>query len=606
MCGIIGYLGNNEAAPILVDALRRLEYRGYDSAGIATLRDGELGRRRAVGKLVNLSDALVHTPLSGKTGIGHTRWATHGPPTESNAHPHQAKTVSVVHNGIIENFRSLKSELENRGYKFETETDTEAVAVTCQAFLDDGLDPSAAALGTVSRLAGAFSLCFLFGGHDDLIFAARRGSPLVVGHGKGEMFVASDAIALSGLATKVTYLEDGDCAEISRSGAVIFDMAGQTAARSSSPMPFDSSVSEKSGYKHYMAKEIFEQPKVLNRSVGRFASDNGRFARMPGAPNFAELSRINLVACGTAYLACKIASYWFEGIAKIPAEVEVASEFRYRELLIDNRTLSIFVSQSGETADTLAALRHVKRNDLPNLGILNNSSSSMARECDNSVEIDAGVEIGVASTKAFTCQLATLAMLSVIAGRDRNQVNERDELRISREMVALPGLLNTALATDEAIKELAEELADSQSAIFIGRGTMFPLALEGALKLKEISYIHAEGFPSGELKHGPIALVDKRLPVIVCAPSGPLFEKTVSNIEEVKARGAKILLISDVDGIAEAGSGLWKTLVMPSVDPFLAPILYAVPLQLLAYHTAVVKGTDVDQPRNLAKSVTVE
>ena len=606
MCGIIGYLGNNEAAPILVDALRRLEYRGYDSAGIATLRDGELGRRRSVGKLVNLSNALVHMPLAGKTGIGHTRWATHGPPTEANAHPHQAKTVSVVHNGIIENFRSLKSELENRGYEFETETDTEAVAVTCQAFLDDGFDPSAAALETVSRLNGAFALCFLFSGRDDLIFAARRGSPLVVGHGAGEMFVASDAIALSGLAKKVTYLEDGDCAEISRSGAVFFDETGQTAARSSSPMPFDSSVSEKSGYKHYMAKEIFEQPKVLNRSVGRFASDDGRFARMQGAPNFAELSRINLVACGTAYLACKIASYWFEGIAKIPVEVEIASEFRYRELLIDNRTLSIFVSQSGETADTLAALRHVKQNGLPNLGILNNSSSSMARECDNSVEIAAGIEIGVASTKAFTCQLATLAMLSVIAGRDRNQVREPDELRISREIMELPGLLNTALATDEAIKELAEELADSQSAIFIGRGTMFPLALEGALKLKEISYIHAEGFPSGELKHGPIALVDKRLPVIVCAPSGPLFEKTVSNIEEVKARGAKILLISDDDGIAEAGSGLWKTLVMPSVDPFLAPILYAVPLQLLAYHTAVVKGTDVDQPRNLAKSVTVE
>lgn len=606
MCGIIGYLGNNEAAPILVDALRRLEYRGYDSAGIATLRDGELGRRRAVGKLVNLSDALVHSPLAGKTGIGHTRWATHGPPTEANAHPHQAGTVSVVHNGIIENFRSLKLELEGRGYRFETETDTETVAVMCRAFLDGGSSPSAAALSTVGRLDGAFALCFLFSGHDDLIFAARRGSPLVIGHGTGEMFVASDAIALSGLAEKVTYLEEGDCAEVSRSGAVFFDDAGRTAVRSPSPMPFDSSVSDKSGYKHYMAKEIFEQPKVLSHSLGRFASGDGRIVRLPGTPNFAELNRVNLVACGTAYLACKIASYWFAGIAKIPAEVSIASEFRYRELLIDNRTLSIFVSQSGETADTLAALRYVKQKGLPNLGILNNSSSSMARECENFAEIGAGVEIGVASTKAFTCQLATLALLSVAAGRDRNRIDEVEEVRIAREIMALPGLLNAALATDDAIRELAEELADSQSAIFIGRGTMFPLALEGALKLKEISYIHAEGFPSGELKHGPIALVDKRLPVIVCAPSGPLFEKTVSNIEEVKARGAKILLISDADGVAEAGVGLWKTLVLPSVDPLLAPILYAVPLQLLAYHTAVVKGTDVDQPRNLAKSVTVE
>ena len=606
MCGIIGYLGNNEAAPILVDALRRLEYRGYDSAGIATLRDGELGRRRAVGKLVNLSDALVHSPLAGKTGIGHTRWATHGPPTETNAHPHQAKTVSVVHNGIIENFRSLKSELEGRGYRFETETDTETVAVMCQAFLDEGLDPRAAALKTVCRLNGAFALCFLFNRHDDLIFAARRGSPLVVGHGTGEMFVASDAIALSGLAEKVTYLEEGDCAEISRSGAVFFDDDGLSAVRSPSPMPFDSSVSEKSGYKHFMAKEIFEQPKVLNRSLARFTSGDERIARLPGAPNFADLSRINFVACGTAYLASEIASYWFERIAKIPTEVKVASEFRYRELLLDNSTLSIFVSQSGETADTLAALRHVKQNGLPNLGILNNSLSSMARECDNFVEIGAGVEIGVASTKAFTCQLATLALLAVVAGRDRNRVCEAEEVRISREIAALPGLLNAALAIDDAIRELAEELADSQSAIFIGRGTMFPLALEGALKLKEISYIHAEGFPSGELKHGPIALVDKKLPVIVCAPSGPLFDKTVSNIEEVKARGAKVLLISDADGVAEAGAGLWKTLVLPRVDPLLAPILYAVPLQLLAYHTAVVKGTDVDQPRNLAKSVTVE
>ena len=606
MCGIIGYLGNNEAAPILVDALRRLEYRGYDSAGIATLLNGELGRRRAVGKLVNLSDALVHSPLAGKTGIGHTRWATHGPPTETNAHPHQARTVSVVHNGIIENFRSLKSELEGRGYRFETETDTETVAVMCQAFLDEGLDPRAAALKTVGRLSGAFALCFLFSGHDDLIFAARRGSPLVVGHGTGEMFVASDAIALSGLAEKVTYLEEGDCAEISRSGAVFFDDDGLSAIRSPSPMPFDSSVSEKSGYKHFMAKEIFEQPKVLNRSLGRFTSGGERIARLPGAPNFADLSRINFVACGTAYLASEIASYWFERIAKIPTEVKVASEFRYRELLIDSSTLSIFVSQSGETADTLAALRYVKQNGLPNLGILNNSLSSMARECDNFVEIGAGVEIGVASTKAFTCQLATLALLAVVAGRDRNRVCEAEEVRISREITALPGLLNAALDTDDAIGELAEELADSQSAIFIGRDTMFPLALEGALKLKEISYIHAEGFPSGELKHGPIALVDKKLPVIVCAPSGPLFDKTVSNIEEVKARGAKVLLISDADGVAEAGAGLWKTLVLPRVDPLLAPILYAVPLQLLAYHTAVVKGTDVDQPRNLAKSVTVE
>lgn len=606
MCGIVGYVGGNEAAPILVDALRRLEYRGYDSAGIATLRAGELDRRRAVGKLSNLADALVHEPLAGKIGIGHTRWATHGAVTVANAHPHFSTQVAVVHNGIIENFRELKSELAEAGQVFHTETDSESVAVLCQSNLDAGMAPEDAAFETIGRLRGAFALCMLFSGQENLIFAARKGPPLLIGRGDAESFVASDSIALSGLAGTVSHLEDGDCAVIDRSGAKIFDSSRKPVRRSKSKIVPDPAVAEKGGYKHFMAKEIFEQPKVLGDALGHLVGRNGEIAEFAGVQDFSGVERVKLVACGTAYLACQIASYWFESLARLPTDAEIASEFRYRDVLAGDRCLAFFVSQSGETADTLAALRHAKSAGMRGIGILNNSASTLAREADATIEVRAGVEIGVASTKAFICQLATLAAMAARAARDRGELDAAGSKRIAGLMAGLPGLLNSALSADSEINGIAEELAEASSAIFLGRGPMFPLALEGALKLKEISYIHAEGFPSGELKHGPIALVDKRLPVVVFAPSGHLFGKTMSNVEEVKARGAKVVLVSDAEGVARAADGVWRTLVMPDVDPLLAPILYAVPLQLLAYHTAVAKGTDVDQPRNLAKSVTVE
>jgi glucosamine--fructose-6-phosphate aminotransferase (isomerizing) len=604
MCGIVGVLGNHEVAPLLVESLKRLEYRGYDSAGIATINNGKLDRRRATGKLVNLSDLLVHEPLAGKSGIGHTRWATHGAATTTNAHPHRSGPVAVVHNGIIENFRELRTELALAGLTPESETDTETVALLARMYIDQGATPVDAARQTLKRLHGAFALCFLFDGEQDLIVAARKGSPLAIGHGDGEMFVGSDAIALAPMTDRITYLEEGDYAVITRKGAVIYDEADRLANRAESRIAVDSTRIEKAGYKHFMAKEIAEQPVVLADALKRYVS-NGAL-NLPADVDFTEVDRISMVACGTAAYACHVAKYWFEQIAGIPCEIDVASEFRYREPPLSPKQWALFVSQSGETADTLAALRYTRDKVAKIVAVVNVPTSSIAREADLALPIMAGIEVGVASTKAFSCQLITLAMLALKAGVDRGRLTPDALARHLTDLAALPGLMNHALALSANVASICDELAEAQDVLFLGRGAMFPLALEGALKLKEISYIHAEGYASGELKHGPIALIDNRVPVIVLAPRDHLFEKTVSNMQEVMARHGKVLLISDAQGVAEAGMDCWKTLVMPAVSNTFAPILYAIPAQLLAYHTAIAKGTDVDQPRNLAKSVTVE
>ncbi|MCP5071710.1 MAG: glutamine--fructose-6-phosphate transaminase (isomerizing) [Rhodobacteraceae bacterium] len=607
MCGIVGILGNHEAAPILVDALKRLEYRGYDSAGIATVQDGKLERRRAVGKLVNLSDKLVHEPLRGRAGIGHTRWATHGAPTVENAHPHRAGDVAVVHNGIIENYRVLRDELSAAGVSFETETDTETVVKLCMSHLNAGSTPEQAARETVARLEGAYALCFLFDGFEDLLIATRKGSPLAIGHGDGEMFVGSDALALAPMTDQITYLEEGDFAVVSRRGAEIRDAAGKLANREKRGISKEAMSADKGVYKHYMAKEIAEQPSVLANAVQFYtnAAHSQIVLPEPGL-DFSEVDKITMVACGTAYLACNVAKYWFEQIARLPVELDVASEFRYREPPMSPRSIALFVSQSGETADTLAALRYCSENVAKTVAVVNVDESSISREADISLPILAGMEIGVASTKAFTCQLAVLAGLATVAARQRGHLDAKTEDEIVTALYGLPGLLNQALAQETAIKATCAQLSKSRDALFLGRGQMFPLAMEGALKLKEISYIHAEGYASGELKHGPIALVDENMPVIVMAPKDALFDKTVSNMQEVMARGGRVLLVTDSEGAEIASEGVWRTIIMPKVHPMLTPIIYAVPAQLLAYHTAVHKGTDVDQPRNLAKSVTVE
>ncbi|NBE09001.1 glutamine--fructose-6-phosphate transaminase (isomerizing) [Paragemmobacter ruber] len=607
MCGIVGVLGNHEAAPLLVEALKRLEYRGYDSAGIATVNGGRLDRRRAVGKLVNLSDLLVHEPLAGKAGIGHTRWATHGAATVTNAHPHRAGPVAVVHNGIIENFRELREELAAAGYVQESQTDTETIALLAQMHMARGMTPVEAARETLKRLHGAFALCFLFDGEDDLMIAARKGSPLAIGHGKGEMFVGSDAIALAPMTDRITYLEEGDWAVITRAGAEIFDAADRRANRAETRIQIDQARVEKAGYKHFMAKEIAEQPVVIADALKHYTGGGVNPAlHLPEGVDFSGVDRITMVACGTASFACHVAKYWFEQIAGLPAEIDIASEFRYREPPLSDKSWAIFVSQSGETADTLAALRYAKERVAKVVSVVNVPTSSIARESDLSLPILAGVEVGVASTKAFTCQLTVLALLAIKAGLDRGRLDAEAARELLGALRNLPGLMNHALALSAPIAAIAEELAEAQDVLFLGRGAMYPLALEGALKLKEISYIHAEGYASGELKHGPIALIDARVPVIVLAPRDGLFDKTVSNMQEVMARHGKVLLISDAAGVAEAGAGTWRTLTLPEVPAAFAPILYAVPAQLLAYHTAIAKGTDVDQPRNLAKSVTVE
>ena len=605
MCGIVGVLGDHEVAPILVEALKRLEYRGYDSAGIATVHGGHLDRRRAVGKLVNLPDLLVHEPLRGKSGIGHTRWATHGAPTVANAHPHQAGRVAVVHNGIIENYRELREDLAAKGIGFTTDTDTETIALLCEHLLDTGLAPRAAARETLRRLDGAFALAFLFDGEEDLIVAARKGSPLAVGFGDGEMFVGSDAIALAPMTDRITYLEEGDWAVVTRSGVEIRDAAGKLANRPVKTVQVDAAAIDKGGYKHFMAKEIAEQPTVLTGALNHYVSGGAVSLPAPGI-DWARIDRITMVACGTAYYACVVAKYWFEQVARLPVEVDVASEFRYREPPVSPGTMAVFVSQSGETADTLAALRYCRDKADSIVSVVNVAESSIARESDLALPILAGVEVGVASTKAFTCQLTVLKMLVLDAAKARGIIGAEDVAERLAALTTLPGLLNQALGIEEECRSIARQLAEARDILFLGRGQMYPLALEGALKLKEISYIHAEAYASGELKHGPIALVDKTVPVIVMAPRDALFDKTVSNMEEVMARGGKVLLISDRTGIAQAGDGVWQTITMPEIAADLAPILYAIPAQLLAYYTAVAKGTDVDQPRNLAKSVTVE
>ena len=602
MCGIIGVLGTHEVSPILVEALKRLEYRGYDSAGIATVNGGHLDRRRAVGKLVNLSDVLVHDPLPGKSGIGHTRWATHGAPTVSNAHPHQAGCVAVVHNGIIENFKELRDELAGHGIRFVTETDTETVALLCEFYMRDGTSATEAARKTVARLDGAFALAFLFDGQEDLMVAARKGSPLAVGHGEGEMYVGSDAIALAPLTDQITYLEEGDFAVLTRQSLEIWDAKGNLANREMRQIKLENARVDKDGHKHFMAKEIAEQPVAVDKALKAYLSDSGEI-QMPEGLDFSKIERLSLVACGTAYYACMVAKYWLETIARLPVEVDVASEFRYREPPVSPGTLALFVSQSGETADTLAALRYMVGKADVIAGLVNVPESSIARESDVVLPIYAGPEISVASTKAFTCQLTVLLMLALKAAQDRGLPLPGG---MPADLRALPGLIHQSLASEAQIAAASRDLAGARDIIFLGRGQLYPLALEGALKLKELSYIHAEGYASGELKHGPIALIDDSVPVIVMAPRDALFEKTISNMQEVMARGGRVVLVTDADGAREASDGTAEVITMPQVPDALAPILYAIPAQQIAYFTAIAKGTDVDQPRNLAKSVTVE
>jgi len=591
----------------LVEALRRLEYRGYDSAGIATLNEGRLDRRRAVGKLVNLSDVLVHEPLAGKAGIGHTRWATHGAPNLSNTHPHRAGPVAVVHNGIIENYRTLRADLAELGIGFDTDTDTETVALLTRHFMDRGAGPVEAVRQTLDRLEGAYALCFLFDGEPDLLVAARKGSPLAIGHGEGEMFVGSDAIALAPLTERITYLEEGDCAVLTRAGVTITDARGERANREIRTVRMDKSGIDKAGHKHFMAKEIAEQPAVVGDALRHYLSEDGRDILLDGPLlDFGTVERVSLVACGTAFYACLTAKYWFEQLARLPVEVDIASEFRYREPPVTPGTTALFVSQSGETADTLAALRYCKGKADHILSVVNVDESSIARDSDVALPIHAGVEVGVASTKAFTCQLNTLLLLALHAAVQRTTMTPEALADKLEKLRALPGLFNATLERGHVMEDAARKIAEARDVLFLGRGLMFPLALEGALKLKEISYIHAEAYASGELKHGPIALIDKTVPVIVMAPRDALFEKTVSNMQEVMARGGKVCLVTDAAGAEAAGSDVWRTIILPEVDPVLTPLLYALPAQLIAYHAAIAKGTDVDQPRNLAKSVTVE
>ena len=606
MCGIVGILGQHEVAPTLVEALKRLEYRGYDSAGIATVDAGKLDRRRAVGKLVNLSDLLVHEPLAGKSGIGHTRWATHGAPSVTNAHPHQAGPVAVVHNGIIENFRELRAELAEDGVKFVTETDTETVALLTQKYMAEGLGPVDAATKTIARLHGAFALAFLFDGENDLMIGARKGAPLAVGYGDNEMYLGSDAIALSPMTDRVTYLEEGDRAVLTRTSVKIFDANDAPVDRVVKKISLDTTRIDKAGHKHFMAKEIAEQPAVIGEALSRYLTTDGEIMLPDPGLDFTKLDRITMVACGTAFYACLTAKYWFEQIARLPVEVDVASEFRYREPPISDRTMALFVSQSGETADTLAALRYCAGKADLIASVVNVTESSIARESNLALPIHAGVEVGVASTKAFTCQLTVLFLMVLKAAVDRGAITKEELADYVSSLRSMPSLINTALEQNGALRDEAYKLSSARDVLFLGRGAMFPLALEGALKLKEISYIHAEAYASGELKHGPIALIDENVPVVVMAPNDALFDKTVSNMQEVMARKGKVILISDRAGLDAESEGTWGQIEMPPVAAALAPILYAIPAQLLAYHTAIAKGTDVDQPRNIAKSVTVE
>ena len=608
MCGIVGILGNGrEAAPLILNALKSLEYRGYDSAGVATVQGGTLDRRRAVGKLSALAELLQNNPIGGAIGIGHTRWATHGAPTEVNAHPHAAGKVAVVHNGIIENFQELRTMLAAEGRSFVTQTDTETIAQLCDHFLGTGLSPQDAAAATLAKLEGAFALALLFDGEDDLMIAARKGSPLALGYGDGEMFVGSDALALAHLTNRICYLDEGDWAVLTRETATIYDKDGNLANREVRVVNVSSVLVDKGEYRHFMAKEVHEQPSVTGYALGSMLTPERDAIRdISETLDLSDTPRLTIVACGTASYAGHVAKYWFEQVARLPVEIDIASEFRYRQPPLPKGGVAVFVSQSGETADTLAALRYAKENGQKIVAVVNVPESSIARESDLVLPIHAGPEVGVASTKAFTCQLMILASLAIAVARQRGEIDAAEETRLVRALSEVPRLLSEAIASESDIEKLAYELAKARDVIYLGRGSQFPIALEGALKLKEISYIHAEGYASGELKHGPIALIDENVPVVTLAPRDNLYDKTVSNMQEVMARAGKVLLISDAAGIEHAGEGCWRTLTMPDCDPFVAPIVYAVPTQLIAYHTAVANGTEVDQPRNLAKSVTVE
>jgi glucosamine--fructose-6-phosphate aminotransferase (isomerizing) len=607
MCGIIGIVGKEDVADRLVDGLRRMEYRGYDSAGICTLDGGELVRRRAEGKLLNLVQELAVNPAHGLTGIAHTRWATHGAPTAANAHPHATSELALVHNGIIENFRPLREGLEKRGRTFESQTDTEVVAHLVSELVEGGLSPQEAVREALPQLRGAFALAIAFRQHPDMLIGARLGSPLVVGYGEGETYLGSDALALAPLTQRISYLEEGDWVVITREGAQVYDASNQAVEREIVASGASAVAIEKGHYRHFMQKEIFEQPTVVAQTLRSYVRQVDQSVALPQIDyDLSKINRVTIVACGTSYYAGMVAKYWFEQFARLPVDIDVASEFRYRDPVLEPGGLALFISQSGETADTLAALRHCKAAGQTIAVVVNVPTSSMAREADLLLPTHAGPEIGVASTKAFTCQLAVLAALAAHLAVLRGRIDREEEIEIVRHLVEVPSCLNAALAFDEEIAAMAHLITPARDVLYLGRGPDYPLALEGALKLKEISYIHAEGYASGEMKHGPIALIDEAVPVIVLAPSGPLFEKTVSNMQEVRARGGKVVLISDADGIAEAGEGCIATIEMPKVHPLIAPLVYAVPVQLLAYHVACVKGTDVDQPRNLAKSVTVE
>ncbi|MFZ4069326.1 MAG: glutamine--fructose-6-phosphate transaminase (isomerizing) [Caulobacterales bacterium] len=608
MCGIIGILGGEAAAPRLVEALKRLEYRGYDSAGVATLEGGLIQRRRAAGKIANLNEEVIRAPLKGTSGIGHTRWATHGPPTEANAHPHASAKVAIVHNGIIENFKALREELQANGHVFHSETDSEVIAHLITDGMDHGHDPQAAVFAALDRLDGAFAIACLFAGENDLLIGARKGSPLVVGLSQDETFLGSDAIAVAPFTSQVIYLEEGDRAVLTRAGAQVYDAQSQKVTRPVTIVSGSAAAVEKGNYRHFMLKEIHEQPETTGRTITRYVDGINQTVDLPeiGGIDLKTVDRADLVACGTAYYAGRVAEYWFERWAKLPMECDIASEYRYRDPIPAKNGMALFVSQSGETADTLAALRYCKDNGVKTLGVLNVPQSTMWREAHAVCPTLAGPEIGVASTKAFTAQLAVLACIALAAGRARGAIDAAEEARLAQALMETPRLMAEALREEDKIRVLAETLAKASDVLYLGRGMHYPLALEGALKLKEISYIHAEGYAAGELKHGPIALIDEHTPVIVIAPHDHLFEKTMSNMQEVAARRGKVILISDAAGIKAAGDLPVATIEAPACDPFVAPLVLSVPLQLLAYHIAVMRGTDVDQPRNLAKSVTVE
>ena len=607
MCGIVGIVGKSEVAQRLFDGLKRLEYRGYDSAGICTIDHGDLARRRAEGKLDNLARELSREPLGGTIGIAHTRWATHGAPTVDNAHPHIVGPVAIVHNGIIENFKPLREELIADGRKFNSETDTEVVAHLVAREVEGGASPQDAVATILPRLQGAFAIAFLFRDHPDLIIGARMGAPLTVGYGDGENYLGSDALAVAPWTQRIAYLDEGDWAIVRRDQIQIFDRENEPVEREIVESGASAAAVEKGNYRHYMQKEIFEQPIVVAQTLQSYVRPfEGEVALPTGDLDLSAIGRVTIVACGTSFYAGMVAKYWIEQFARVPVDIDVASEFRYRQPVLEPGGLALFISQSGETADTLAALRHARSEQQRIAVVVNVPTSSMAREADLLLPTHAGPEIGVASTKAFTCQLAVLAALSANLARAKGRLTREEEQEIVAHLQEAPAALNAALGHDDDIAAMAHLIAPARDVLYLGRGPDYPLALEGALKLKEISYIHAEGYAAGEMKHGPIALIDEAVPVIVLAPSGPLFEKTVSNMQEVRARGGKIVLISDSKGLEEAGEGCIATIEMPEVHPLIAPLVYAVPVQLLAYHVAVAKGTDVDQPRNLAKSVTVE